>query len=535
VMENWHGSVQAQIKATDKNFLTNVSNKFTITVVPVNDAPTIGGIPPQTVTEDTPKTLDLAPFIADVDNPHSALTLSTDSTYITVNGLNITMMYTDGALGSEFVNVTVSDLRMKATAMFEVTITPVNDAPIIKRIPDRTMEEDSPLSFSLIPYGKDEENLPTDLTWEASGGPLVSTHVASDGTLTLTSESDLSGSDTITLTVTDTSGASATTEVTVVVLPVNDPPIVSAIEDQEWPVDEPFEKNLETYVSDVDNLKSELILTSDSQYVTSIVGFTVTIEYPLDATMDEDDITFTISDGVDHSQTKMKMVLKKPPRFVNQIPDMTLEQGEPKTLDLKIFADDDRDDQDQLVWSIASKGDKSLVQSSVRNGNTLFLKGGSTKTGATTIKVKVTDSEGFSATQDVRVTVTEAPGAGGVGASTESMLLPMLLIVVLCALVVMSAGYRLKLKRDRVRRIKRAQEIRMKRKLEKGATKDGVSTTGTTLAQHEDRLEAQDAGPSAVKLAMMSRVAPLCFACGTKTRPDERGRFVCPKCGRLSK
>jgi hypothetical protein len=322
--------------------------------------------------------------------------------------------------------------------------------------------------------------------------------------------------------------------VTVVVLPVNDPPIVSSIEDQEWPVAEPFEKNLEAYISDVDNLKSELIVTSDSQYVTSIVGFTVTIEYPLTATMDEDEITFTVSDGVDHSEAEMTMMLKKPPRFVNVIPDMTLQQGETKTLDLNIFADDDRDDQDQLVWSISNKGDKNLVTANVKNQDTLTVKGSSSKAGATTIKVKVTDSEGFSATQDVRITVVETAGSGTISAGEGSLMVPLLLLVVLITMVGMTVGYKYKLKKDRIARIRRAQEIRMKREMGGQVTKDGVSYSGTTLAQSEDRLETVEGGPTAVQLALLRRKAPLCFACGTKTNPDERGRFVCPKCGRMS-
>jgi len=532
--ENWYGSSLVKIKAADYNGLTNVSNKFTITVVPENDAPTVADIPDQPVTEDTPFILDLAPFLSDVDNNHGQLTVETDSSYITTNGLNLTLLYTLGATGSETVSVTVSDLRQKAYATFDVSITPVNDDPIIKRIPDRTMEEDSPLSFSLIPYAKDEENLANELTWAASGGSLVTTFVTEEGDLTLTSEADQSGSDVITLTVTDKNGASDTTEVTVVVLPVNDPPEILPIEEQEWPVDEPFEKNLEAYVSDVDNLKSELMVTSDSQYVTSIVGFTITIEYPLDATMDEDEVTISVSDGIDHGSTKMTMILKKPPRFVNTIPDMTLYQGETKTLDLKIFADDDRDDQDQLIWSITNKGDKNLVTTSVKNKNTLTFKGSTAKAGATTIKIKVTDSEGFSATQDVRVTVKESAASGTIGSQgAESLLVPIMLLVVLVAMVTMTVGYRYKLKKDRIARIRRAQEIRMMKDAQGPTTTDGISLTGTHL-QATDRIESQQTGPSAVQLARMQRAAPLCFACGSKTKPDERGRFVCPKCGRTS-
>jgi hypothetical protein len=534
VEEDWFGTSQVQIKAEDKRTLTNVSNKFSITVVPVNDAPVITDIPDQIVTEDQEFILDLTPYVADVDNNVTQLTASSDSTYVAANGLSLQMLYSVGAMGGETVTVTVSDLRLNAYTSFNVSISPVNDAPTIKRIPDRTMEEDSPLSFSLIPYAKDEEDLPTDLTWSAVGGQLVSASVDAEGTLTLTSLTDQSGNDEITLTVTDRNGLPATTTVTVVVLPVNDPPIVAPIEDDTNHVGTPYEKNLETYITDVDNLMSELILTSDSLYVTSIVGFTVTLEYPLDTTIDIDEITFSVSDGVDIGSAKMQLTLMKPPRFVNEILDMVLLQGETKTLDLSIFATDDIDDQSELKWSVTGKGDKGLITATVKGSSTLSIKAGTAKTGATTIKVTVMDSDDFTATQDVRITVKESAAGGTIGATSENLMIPFLLIIVLVTMVGMTIGYKYKLRRDRIGRIKLAQEARMRRKEGAGLTKDGVSLTGTSLTHEDDKLEAAATGPSAVQLAMMHRAAPLCFACGAKTRPDERGRFICPKCGRMS-
>jgi NADH pyrophosphatase NudC (nudix superfamily) len=108
------------------------------------------------------------------------------------------------------------------------------------------------------------------------------------------------------------------------------------------------------------------------------------------------------------------------------------------------------------------------------------------------------------------------------------------LLVVLIVMIGMTVGYKYKLKKDRIARIRRAQEIRMQKEAQGTTTTDGVSLSGTSL-QATDRVESQQTGPSAVQLARMQRVAPLCFACGTKTRPDERGRFVCPKCGSTSK
>jgi hypothetical protein len=542
---NWNGQSWAIIKATNKATppLFSVGNKFIITVVPVNDAPVISTIPDQTVTENKDAILDLAPYLSDVDNDVSQLTVQTDSPYIAVTGMNLTIDFTlgpddAGHIATHTINITISDLRLSTYASFNVTVNPVNDAPTIKKIPDRTMEEDSPIFFSLVPYGKDEEDPATSLKWSAQGGPLVTATMTPEGQLTLTPKADDSGSDTVSLTVTDTSGASATATFKVVVLPVNDPPRVSPIESQNVSAGKPFEKNLEPYISDVDNLKTDLVLTSDSKYVTSIVGFTVTISYPLDTTLDSDTITFTVSDGIDSMPAKMRVTIWRPPKLVSLVPDMTLDQGATDSFALGIVAQNNNGDNNQLVWTVVNKGDKNLATATVKkvgNEPMLQVKAGSGKTGTTTMRLTVTDNEGFTAYQDVKVTVKEAPGNVGMGASGDNLMIPILLIVVLVAMIGATIGYKMKLNRDRISRVRMARDARLKRLDAQTATKDGVSISGTTQAGGPDKLETAQTGPSSYQIATMTRIAPLCFACGTKTKPDEHGKFVCPKCGRISR
>ncbi len=535
----WNGQSSAIIKATNKGLppLFNVSNKFLITVVPVNNAPFIKQIPDQIVTEDKTAVVDLSAYVNDVDNANSQLSIQTDSPYIGVNGMNLTMDFSLGNLGTVKVNLTVSDLRLSSYGSFNVTVTPVNDAPTIKKIPDRTMEEDSPISFTLVPYGRDEEDASNALKWTATGGPLVTATVASDGTLTLTPKADQSGTDTISLVSTDTGGLTATTTFKVVVLPVNDPPRVAPIEDMNVSAGTPKEKNLESYISDVDNLKTELVLTSDSKYVTSIVGFTVTISYPLDTTLDTDTITFTVSDGIDGTPAKMIVLLKKPPRMVNTIPNMDINQGQTAPMfDLGVIAVNNNGGPDQLTWAVENKGDKGLVSASIKNKNQLIVKGASDKTGSTTLRIKVTDNEGFSTYQDIKVNVKPSASGVNVAGSSDSMMIPILLIMVLIIMVGVTIGYKMKMNRDRINRIRSARDARLRRLDAKVQTKEGVSLTGMTgAAESKDKLETAATGPSSYQLTQMSRIAPLCFACGAKTKPDEHGRFVCPKCSRVSR
>jgi hypothetical protein len=256
----------------------------------------------------------------------------------------------------------------------------------------------------------------------------------------------------------------------------------------------------------------------------------------LDTTLDTDTITFTVSDGIDGTPAKMIVLLKKPPRMVNTIPNIDVYQGETAPpFDLAVIAVNNNGETTQLTWAVENKGDKGLVSASIKNKNQLIVKGASDKTGTTTLRVKVTDNEGFSTYQDVKVNVKPAQGGVGVAGSSDNMMIPFLLIMVLIIMVGVTIGYKMKMNRDRISRIRNARDARLKRLEAKVQTKEGVSLTGTTGADNQDKLETAATGPSSYQLSQMSRIAPLCFACGQKTKPDEHGRFVCPKCGRVSR
>jgi hypothetical protein len=365
--------------------------------------------------------------------------------------------------------------------------------------------------------------------WTAEDGDagLVSCSVDGKGVLTVTALADQSGSDTIVLTVTDRDGASVSAEVTIVVLPVNDPPLISELPEKEIEVEVAYKVDLDEYISDMDNLKSELMLTSDSKYVTTIVGFEATITYPLETNLDTDEIAFTITDGIDSSTSKLKVTLSKPPRIVNPLPDLSVLQGDTLTIDLTIVAQDDKDDASTLTWTVDDV-DKSLMSASIKGKKQLVIKGGTTKTGTDTIKLKVRDSEGHTTNLNVRVTVKPSAAGQVFGTSKESFMLPILLVVVLCGMIGITMGYKVKLRRDRMRRIKGAREARDRRREMK--TADGVSLSGSTLAG--DHFDRPDKAETEKEVARPTGPAPLCFACGTRTKFDEKGRWLCPRCGR---
>ena len=100
-----------------------------LVVVPVNDPPVISGAPSHLeAVEEIERTLNMKPYLSDIDNPLSDLRVLENSSYAEVEGFNITFYYPNGVF-KDLVNVTVSDGDRRAFHNINVTVTGVNDPP----------------------------------------------------------------------------------------------------------------------------------------------------------------------------------------------------------------------------------------------------------------------------------------------------------------------------------------------------------------------------------------------------------------------
>ncbi len=160
-VENAYGS--GTVELTLHNGAYSTTQSIPVTINPVNDAPVISGISTITCTEDIPYQLDMSPYISDVDDPVANLTISTNSTYATVNGTVITLLYPAGVAG-ESINITVEDPgHLAASAELQVTITQVNDPPrFINFVDTLTCDATVPTNYSVSP--EDEETTDGNFT-----------------------------------------------------------------------------------------------------------------------------------------------------------------------------------------------------------------------------------------------------------------------------------------------------------------------------------------------------------------------------------
>ena len=510
--QDWFGAKKFTVRATDKGGISLDSNTFTVTVTPVNDPPYYKELPTIVVTEDEGYTFDLGPYVDDVDNPQNQLKISLTSSYATVEGLNITFVY-PREIGTDRINVSLTDGMATAYALLEVRINGVNDRPVTLPVPSLTTNEDTKLVLDLTPFAMDEENTPTELSWRAENVPVALMNVSIDerNVLTITPLPNLSGEGTMLLIVHDRSGSESSVNLTVRIIPVNDPPVVSGMQNITAKVTVQYRLDVKPYVSDVDNDQSELRVTTNSMYAT-VSGFVITFQYPNDESLESEMVRITVSDGRASGHQDILVTLSFPPVFTEAIGELSLEATREMTVDLTRYVNDREDGPTGLKWAVSGV-DKSLLAVSIDGNGTMKIRSVGEKTGTDEFVVAATDTEGNRVNQTVRVSVTPKKSVWGSGAGAD-LLLWALPVVLGAAIIGGSVGFYMVASR-RKKRLEEEQARQDKAMLPTSEQK--MVTLGTVAA------------PQAVP------AGKVCFACGSRLVVYTPGTYQCTKCGRTQK
>ncbi len=235
---NWQGSEKIVLIVTDPD---GWQNRWEIRVSDqgvTNQPPQLADIPNQTIAEGGRfAQIDLNQYVTDPDDPDNTLQWEASGYQqlrVQIDAQNVATISVPHAdwYGQERVVFTVRDPQGES-AQDEVvfTVTPVNDAPVISRIPDQTVEAGKNFQpIALDDYVEDVDNADAELTWTVSGQNQLTATVNSNRVLTVTPrDARWSGSETLTLRATDPQGAYAETQVTFTVLAVDNADFYSTL------------------------------------------------------------------------------------------------------------------------------------------------------------------------------------------------------------------------------------------------------------------------------------------------------------------
>nr|WP_052708177.1 tandem-95 repeat protein [Vibrio diabolicus] len=230
--ENFNGDAEITYTITD-GVLTDQA-KVTVTVNPVNDAPTIKVDAVESITEDAVSTDTVVATLTvrDTDTPEDQLTISLENNsngyFVLVgNEVKLTQAGVDAVNNDELnlkdltISASVSDgVNPTASDSDSLVVNRVNDAPTVENaIADQVLSEDfDAYTIDLNEVFKDTDS---SLEFSASGNNSIQISIV-NGVATITPTADWNGKETITFTAKDPSGESVSQTVNFTVAPVAD-------------------------------------------------------------------------------------------------------------------------------------------------------------------------------------------------------------------------------------------------------------------------------------------------------------------------
>lgn len=374
----WHGEETITFTVTDVEG-AKAERMATFAVSTVNDLPVLVAIAPQTIREGQVfQPIKLDDVVNDADHKDDQITWSFDIRPAPGAARNYQVglrMEVDASRmarilvpdtnwhGSEQITFTATDPEGgKATTTVIYSVTSVNDAPILQKVADQSIDEKQLFAtINLFDLVTDVDHEKKDLKWEFTGNRDIKVVMDRNGVATVQIPSPLwNGQERIQITVSDAEGGKAEQVVSFAVKSINDVPELKDIAEQTIREKEQFRPlALDALVNDPDHTKDKLKWTFSGNKDLKIVldaQRNATIQIPNPLWHGEETITFTVTDP-DGATAQRSAVFKVSSvndiPVAKDIPGQKIREGQQfRTIKLDDFIDDRDHAKDKLSWSV---------------------------------------------------------------------------------------------------------------------------------------------------------------------------------------
>ncbi len=321
----WSGVTDGTFTAVDPTgaFKTDT---VTVTVIPVNDAPSVSSPGAIHVRYDVEYRLDAGLYVSDPDHSFAELTFAFDSPYVTYSGGDILLMFPADLSGGAYAGSYNVDVEMWVVdpegegnwGNFTVTVSDNYPPAVVSPVPYPdiiSFPEDGylngTLDLDMLFYDVDDTEHDYMVKF-GSEDEKVRVTIYEDGSVNFSAEADWSGYEVVEFKCLDSHLAWASWSVTVVVTPVNDAPVVAPIGDKElagWPRN--FQMMVIQYFSDKETPEMQLNVTATPAALVSAVGEYLYVSMPGD--LDEISVTIYVEDeeGARSNSVTFTIALKK--------------------------------------------------------------------------------------------------------------------------------------------------------------------------------------------------------------------------------
>jgi VCBS repeat-containing protein len=294
--KDWYGEDLFIYKISDGRVDSNLAT-VTLTVTPVNDAPTAGD-QQLTIDEDTPITGNLLAVAADIDSvllqgsivagpQHGQVSVAADGSFTYLADANYN--------GADSFTYKVNDGELdSAIATVMLNIVPVNDAPVASAIA-ATLLEDGRITLNLLDSANDVDgdSLSVSVGTPQHGQLLKN----ADGSYTYVPQADYNGEDSFSYLVSDGQLDSGQALVRLTITAVNDAPVA---QDDIANLDEDHSIHLSIMANDydVDGDSLSLVIVDQPAHGTLVVNADNTVSYtPMENWSGEDSFSYKLNDG----------------------------------------------------------------------------------------------------------------------------------------------------------------------------------------------------------------------------------------------
>jgi len=368
-----------------------------VNITPINDPPIIFGIPDITIHYDVPYEFNYLLYIHDVDTPLSALVINTsDPIHTTVTGFNVTYVYPKSMVGETvYVILTIWDGNRESSDVIAVWITDDWVPNLVTPLPDVYLDEGEVYLnyFDLDDYFMDPDN---DTLYYSYGYTHVNVVINEDHTVDFYAPNDWNGEEMTTFRATDPSGALIEDIITVIVRPINDPPIIQNIPNLIVRYNLDYVFDVKPYVYDEDTPLNELLLTTDDPAHIRIDEnnpLIIILNYPY-----RSDIPYTktvkvsISDGMNTSFQFITVYVKDnyPPILVNPFKEITIYEDVPKINAMNLYDYFDDNDSSMFLFKVVNN---NKVTSKIHVNGSLDLGNEPNWSGHETITIRCLDPD----------------------------------------------------------------------------------------------------------------------------------------------
>lgn len=416
---NRFGDVVMTVTAQDSGGEITTKD-FTVTVENINDAPTLDVINPVTVDEDAPLQiitltgLSAGPFEDErqqvtvthtTNKPELFTTLTVD--YVAPgNTATVNFQPAPNVSGTATVTITLEDNgsaalphQAKTSQSFTITITPVNDAPVITGQAPLSVNEDQAIGILLSHVTFTDSDNTSGFTLNVLSG----SHFTVSAGNVVTPEADYYGTLSVPVTVSDGAKASDPFDLQITITPINDAPEIIGQQPMATGEAEPVEITLDQLtVRDPDNTYPDdftLTVLSGTHYVVS--GHVVTPSADFNGVLS---VQVYVTDFSSNSDTYELHILvnsvNDAPVITSQSVPVSVAEDNAVTLSIDQLTIDDPDNTypDDFVLTVLSGDNYSFTGNTITPA--LNFNG--------TLKVAVSVSDGLSnsAPYDMEVTVS---------------------------------------------------------------------------------------------------------------------------------